>query len=269
MFVACWGGNPVSTRPAFIAAREEVRASELLRREQFIHKVEENPALRQVIMLEAERKFEAQQVVAFQKMEDTELQRIYRMPNMFQQIEAHKRFWAWRKQAVLELQQLREAQRLSGEHRERITDTFISAIEKVTWEPVDTGDSYNTITLKYTPDTYNILPITTPAAFALKYQDMSDSRPWFRSRNEEMVSPLSRPPGRRFSLCEMPQIQCDPKHYRWLQESVKLTLVKDSSYSDQTPRKGFGLWTQLARLMWKGEIAINDIVKKGDRLQLR
>ena len=67
----------------------------------------------------------------------------------------------------------------------------------------------------------------------------------------------------------MPQIQCDPEHYRRLQESVKLRLVKDSSYGDQTPRKGFGLWTQLAKLMWKGEVATNDIVNNGDRLQLR
>ena len=115
MFLACWGGIPVSTRPSYITRQQEVRASELLRREQFIQKVEENPALRQGMQLEAERKFEAQQDVAFQQMQDAELLRIYHIPYMFQQIEAHKRFWAWRKQAVLELQQLRETQRLTAE----------------------------------------------------------------------------------------------------------------------------------------------------------
>ena len=266
MFLACWGGPPVSARPSFIAHQQEVRASELLKREQFIKKVEETPALRQGMQLEAQRKFEAQQDLAFQRMQDAELLRIYHIPYMFRQIKAHKRFWAWRKQAALELQQLRETQRLSTEHLERTTDSFISAIEKVTWDPVDTGESSNSITLKYTTDTANVLPITTPAAFALKYEHTSDSRSWFRSRTEDTASPFGRPPGKRFSFCEMPQIQCKPGHYRWLQESVKLRLVKGLSYGDQTPRSNFGLWTQLENLMWKSEVATSHTVKNNDRL---
>ena len=248
------------------AAHEEQRASELLRRDQFIRKVEENPALRQAMQPEAQRKLEKQQDVAFEQMQGTELNRIYSIGCRFQEWEARKCFYAWRRQARLELQQLRETQRLSAEHLGRTTDNFISALEGVTWYPLDTGESHNTITLEYATNTVD-LPITTPAAFALTYQ--SDSRPWFRSRNEETVSPLGRPPGRRFSLCEMPQIHCDPQHYRRLQESVEIRLVKGSSDADQTPRKGFGLWTQLARLMWKGEVATNDTVKDDDRLQLR
>lgn len=231
---------PPSVTPSYIAHQQKVRASELLRREQFIKKVEENPALRQGMQLEAQRKFEAQQDVAFQQMQDAELLSIYYIGSMFQEIKAHKRFWAWRKQAAMEFQLLRETQRLSTEHLERTTDTFISAIEKVTWDPADIGESKNSITLKYTTDTTNILPITTPAAFALKYPHMSDSRPWFRSGTEELDSPFGRPPGKRFSFCEMPQIQCKPEHYRWLQESVKVRLVKDLSYGDQAPQQSSG-----------------------------
>lgn len=258
---------PPSVTPSYIAHQQKIQASELLRREQFIKKVQETPALRQGMQLEAQRKLEAQQDAAFQQMQDAELLRIYHIPSTFQEIKAHKRFWAWRKQAVLELQQLRETQRLSTEHLERTTDTFVSAIEKVAWEPVDTGESSNSITLRYTTDTANILPITTPAAFALEHQHMSDdSRSWFRSGTEEMSSPFGRPPGKRFSFCEMPQIQCKPEYYRWLQESVKVRLVKGLSCGDQTPQKNHGLWTRLAKLMWKGEVATSHIVKSNDRL---
>ena len=266
MFLACWGGTPVSARPSYIAHQQEVRSSELLKREQFIYKIEENPALRQGMQHGAQRKFEAQQDVAFQQMQDAELLRIYRMGSMYQEIEAHKRFWAWRKQAVLELQQLRETQRLSTKHLERTTDTFVSAIEKVTWDPVDAGESKNSITLKYRTDTTNLLPITTPADFALKHQDTSDSRPWLRSRTEGTASPFGRPPGKRFSFCELPQIKCKPEHYRWLREGVKMRLVKGFSYGDQTPQNSSGPWTQLAKLMWKGEVTTGHIVKHNDRL---
>lgn len=236
MFVACFGGNPPSVRPSYIAHQEEVRASKSLLRERLVKEMEKNPALRQEIQLEARRKFEAQQDVAFQQMQDSELLRIYGMGSMWQEIEAHKRFWAWRKQAVLELQQLRETQRLSGGELLTPSETFVPGIEKVTWELVDTGTSNFSITLKCSTNIANILPITTPAALALKQRDSSDRRPWFRF-GTETVSPIHRLPRKRFSLREIPKIQCRPEHYRWLQESVRLRLVKGLSYDDQTPRK--------------------------------
>lgn len=131
-------------------------------------------------------------------MQDLELLRIYHTECVFREIEAHKRYWAWRKQAVLELQQLRETQRLSGEH------LACAAEEKVIWDPAGTGESNISITLKHPTDTSDILPITTPAAFALKQQHASDPRTCFRSGTEEKASPFGRqPPGKRFSFCEM------------------------------------------------------------------
>ena len=227
-------------------------------------KWKEDPALRQEMQLEYQRKFEAQQDVVFQQMQDSELLRIYGMGSMYQEIKAHKRFWEWRKHAVLEFQQLRETQRLSREQLSH-SDTFIPALEEVTWDPADAGESNISIMLKYTSDTTKILPITTPAAFALKQQHTSDRRPWSRSGTKATASPFGQPPGKRFPFGEMSQIQCKPKHYRWLQESVRLRLVKGLSYDDQTPQNRLGPWSQLAKLMWKSEAATDHIVKNNDR----
>lgn len=222
-----------------------------------MRKLEENPTLRQKVQLEAQQKFEAQQDVAFQQMQDWELFRIYRIGSMYREIKAHKLFWAWRKQAVLEVQQLQETQRTSRKH----LDAFLPAIEKVDWDDGDIGERDVDITWNLPTDANKILPITTPAAFALKQECMS-----FRSGTEESADSLGRPPGKRFSFCEMPRIQCKAENYRWLQESVGLGLVKGLSYDDQRTQNRFGLWTLLARFMWKGEVADSRIVKDNDRL---
>ena len=109
------------------------------------------------------------------------------------------------KTAVLELQQLRETQRLNGEHLTR-SDTLNPAIEKVSWNLVDTDECKISITLKFSTDTSNILPVTTPAAFAMKHQHTSNHRPWFPLGIEETGASFGRPPGKRFSFREMSQI---------------------------------------------------------------
>ena len=63
-----------------------------------MRQLESNTALRQEMQLEVQRKLEAQQDAAFQQIQDSELLRIYHMGSMFEEIKAHKRFWAWRKQ---------------------------------------------------------------------------------------------------------------------------------------------------------------------------
>ena len=242
--IVCFGGINPSVRPAIIAREEERRATELLKAEQFRKDLGKKPALRQKVQMEAQRKLESRRDSAFQQMEDTELHRIYSAGSITRQIAAHKRFWAWRKQAVLELQQLRENERLGRENLAQGTDTFIPAVEKVTWDHTDTGESRVSITFSDPTDITNILPITTPAEFALKQQHTPDPSPLSRSGTEGMASSLGFPPGKRISLCEMPQTRCNPEHYRWLRQSVSVRLVKGSS------RKKPRLWTQLARLMW-------------------
>lgn len=222
-----------------------------------MEEVEKNPALRLQMHLDAQRKFEAQQDDVFQWMQDRELLGIFHSGTMEVEIQAHKRFWAWRKQAVSEMQQLRETQKLNS-------DTFTRRIEKLTWEPADieedTGERRISVTLKCPMDFANVLPITTPVAFRARQHYTSDRRPWFRSGTEGKAS-TGRPPGKRFSFCEMPQIQCKPEHYRWLRESVGLRLVKGLSYDDQAPQSRLGLWTQLTKLMWKGEVATSHTAK--------
>lgn len=256
MFIACWGGNPRGCRETYEAHQQEVQAADLLRRKQFMKKLEENPALRQEVQFEAQRRFEAHQDIAFQQMQDWELHRIYRIGSMYQEIKAHKHFWVWRKQAVLEVQQLQETQRSNREH----LDAFIPAIEKVDWETADTGEKDVAITWNYPIDTTKILPITTPAAFALQ-QHMSS-----RSGTEETASSVGRPPGKRFSFCELPWIQCKAENHHWLQKGVRLGLVQGLSYDDHTPQDRLGSWTQLAKFMWKCEVATGHIVKDNKRL---
>ena len=234
--IACFGGvGSPSVRLAILARQEERRATELLKAEQFRKELGKKPALRQQVQMEAQRKLEARRDSAFKHMEDMELQRVFSEGSIPRQIAAHKRFWAWRKQAVLELQQLRETERLGMAQG---TDTFIPPMENVTWDHTDTGESRVCITFKDPTDITNILPITTPAEFALQQQHTPDHSPWSRSGS------LGLPPGKRISFCDMPQIRCDPEHYRWLRQSVSLRLVKGSS------RGKSRLWTQLASLMW-------------------
>ena len=240
--IACFGGvSSPSVRLAILAQEEERRATELLKAKQFREELGKKPALRQQVRMEAQRKLEARRDSAFKHMEHMELQRIFCVGSIPRQITAHKRFWAWRKQAVLELQQLRETERLGMAQG---TDTFIPPMENVTWDHTDAGESRVSITFKDPTDITNILPITTPAEFALKQQHTSDHSPGFRSGTEEMPSSPGLPPGRRILFSDMSQIRCDPEHYRWLRQSVSLRLVKGSS------RGKSRLWTQLASLMW-------------------
>ena len=228
--VACFGGaSSPSVRLDVLAREEERRATELLKAEQFRKELGKKPALRQQVQEEAQRKLEARRDSAFKHMEDMELHRVFSGGS------THKRFWAWRKQAVLELQQLRETERLGMAQG---TDTLIPPMENVTWDHTDTGESRLCITFKDPTDITNILPITTPAQFALQQQHTPDHSPCSRSGS------LGLPPGKRISFCDMPQIRCDPEHYCWLRQSVSLRLVKGSS------RGKSRLWTQLASLMW-------------------
>lgn len=99
-----FAGNSQSSKESRLIALEEQRLLKVLKAEQLAKECETNPALRREMQLEAQRKLEAQRDFAFQEMQDLELQRIYRIPSLPQEIAGHKQFWAWRKQAKMELE---------------------------------------------------------------------------------------------------------------------------------------------------------------------
>ncbi len=90
-----------------LIALEEQRRSELLKTDQLAKECETNPTLYDQIRLEALRDF------AFQRTQDLEQHRIHGLPSLSQQIAGYKLFGAWRKRALMELQQLRETERVS------------------------------------------------------------------------------------------------------------------------------------------------------------
>ena len=196
--------QPLSVRLARIAEEERRLAEELRYAEQLKEELKTNPALRRKMHLKAHQELEIQRDFVFQQMEDSEQHRIYGLRSLSQQIAAHKLFWKWREQALLELRHLRQTERL------------------------DKDDSWIPTMLDNPADTATILPITTPAAFALQQQQHAPERPpWFRSGAGATASSVGCPPGKRFSIREMSQNGCKPEHYRWLKESVEFRLTKD------------------------------------------
>ena len=154
--------QPRSVRLARIAAEERKRAEELRNAGQIKEELRTNPALRRKMQPKAHQQLEIQRDLAFQRMEDFEQHRIYGLPSLSQQIAAHKLFWKWREQALLELRHLRETERL------------------------DQDDYWIFTMLDNSADIATILPVTTPAAFALQQQQQQQQRtreklPWSRS----------------------------------------------------------------------------------------
>ena len=219
MIVACSGGSASQIARRACIAQEEQRRLEVLKAEQLGKNLERNPALRHEMQLEAQRKLEVQRDFAFQQMQDGELLRVFglRSRSPTQEIAGHKQFWAWRKQAKSELEQLRETERVSRERSAQDIDASIHPRRSSPIQPTNTGESHVTTSLSYQDHITNILPITTPAAFALKQQSKQD-----QSGTEEKGSSCGRPPGRRISVCEIPQVQCKPEHYGWLQKGLRV-----------------------------------------------
>ena len=227
------------------AEMEEERASELLKVKNLREEVKRNPTLHRQIELEAWRKLEVQRDYAFQQMEDIELHRLGWA------FSAHKMFWAWRKQAQKEWQQLRETEQSSKERLEQIMDNFLLAKEK---------EARNPYMVEYT-DYQKVLPITTPAAFALEHYHTPELHLWFKSRAAKIVSPSTWPPGKRFSLCDILQTPCKLEHHPWMKESVGLELLKGSGCGDRTIQKRLGLWQHLAKLMWRDNVGPSHVVE--------
>ena len=236
-------GIPPSVLRARRAELDEGRAFELLKATHLREEVKRDPTLRREIELEAWQKLQVRRHYAFEDMEDSALRRC-----SFLNLRSHKLFWAWRKQAKMELQQLRETEQSSKERMAQIMDAFLLARENEARDPYTFDDSTDT----------SVLPITTPAAFALKYTP--EHRPWFQSGARESILPSACPPGKRFSLCEILQIPCKPEHYRWLNKSVGPGLIKDSGSGDRTPQKRLGLWPHLAKLMWRDKVGASHVV---------
>ena len=211
-------GTPPSVLLARIAELEERQASELLKAQKFREEVKRNPALRKEVELEARQQLETQRDDAFSRMEDFELHRL-------SGLREHKRFAAWRKQAKMELRQLRETERLNRENTTQNIDAILSASAKLAQDIANTGAVDESTPSGWPAYMTDILPITTPAAFALKYQDTPES--WFELAAGQMISPPTCPPGKRFSLGEILQIPCKPEHYRWLKVGVGSVVGDD------------------------------------------
>lgn len=136
-------------------AEEERRAHKLQEAEQLRKELETNPALLEKMELEARRKVEARQDYAFHQMEDMELHRIFGMGSIFRQTAAHRVSWAWRKQALSELQQLRETERSSREELAQDPDAALAAKEKLIRQLTSTA----------TQATQNISPGSYPSPY--------------------------------------------------------------------------------------------------------
>ena len=228
-------GTPASVLRVRAAKVEEERESEVLKVKQLREEVKRNPALRKEVETEAQQKLEAQREYAFSQMKDCEFHRINGLGSFPRQIAASKVFCAWRKQALLELQQLRETERSSTEHLAQLTDAFLLAKENMARHLYHTDEDYGSTTSNYLGETMDVLPITTPEAFALKHQHPPEHPSWIRSGVGAMAWSSTWPPGKRFSLRQTPQISCRPEQYRWLKEGAGLQLVNDSSCDDPLP----------------------------------
>ena len=229
-----------SVRLARIAEEERRLAEELRDAEQLKEELRTNPALRRKMQPKALQELDIRRDFAFREMQDDEHHHICGLGSISRQIAAHKLFWKWREQALLELRHLRQTERL------------------------DEDDGWIFTMLENPADTATILPITTPGAFALQQQQHAPERlPWFRSGAGGTASPVGWPPGKRFSLREMSQNGCKPEHYGWLKESVEFRLTKDQSCRDRTTQRP---WPQLASLFWTDGSAASRTGKDDDRL---
>lgn len=153
---------------------KERRAQKLQKAEQLRKELESNPALCEEMELEAWRKVEARRDYAFHQMEDMELHRIFGLGSIFRELPAHKVFWAWRKQALSELQQLREAERSSREKLAQDPDALLAAKKDMIRHFTSTDEreeddpaSWSTYSEYHT----RILPITVPAEFARTHRN--------------------------------------------------------------------------------------------------
>ena len=233
--VAISSSTPPHVLRARRAAAEDERHCEVLNVKQMREEAKTNPVLRKEVETEARQKLDAQREYAFSQMEGRELERIHGMGSIPGQIAASKLFCAWRKQALLELQQLRETERSSTEHLAQLTDAFLLAKENMARHLYHADEDYGSATSSYLGETMNVLPITTPEAFALKHQHPPEHPSWIRPGPRAMAWSSTWPPGKRFSLRQTPQIPWRLEHYRWLKEGVGLRLVNDSSCDDPLP----------------------------------
>ena len=233
-----FSGTTQSSKKFRLLALEEQRQSEILKAMQLAKECETNPTLRHEMQVEAQQKLEAQRDFAFQDMQFRELQRVSGLPSPIQQITGHKQFWAWYKQAKLELEQLRETERLNREHLAQDIDTFTLLRRDLPLQTINTDESGASPSPNSSNEIADILPITTPAAFALKHPP-PEPRLWFQSKLEKKASISVKPPGKRFSVCEMPQIRCKPEHYNWLQKGLRLSFYSNvTSYDDRRQEEG-------------------------------
>ena len=244
---------------------QEQRDSEVLKAKQLREDIKTNPTLRKEVEMEARQKFEAQRNYVFSQMTGRELRRIHGRGAISQQIAASKVFCAWRKQALLEVEQLRETERSSTEHLARITDAFLLAKEDMAWDWYLVDRDYGSATSSYLGYFIDVLPIACLDAFVQKHQHPPEYPSWIQSRAEKMAWSCTSPPGKRFSLRQMAQTLCRPEHYRWLKEGAGLRLFNDSSCDDRTPQNGLGPWAHLADLMWADRCAKDHVVKSNDR----
>ena len=221
--------TPGSQLIANWAQMQEERDSEVLKVKQLREEIKTNPTLRKEVETEARQKFEAQRDYAFSSMTSLELAKIHFRGGISQQIAASKVFCAWRKQALLELEQLRERERSSTEHLGRITDAFLLAKEDMAWDWYRMDTDYGSATSSYLAYFMNVLPITRLDAFAQKHQHPPEHPSWIKSRAGKMAWSSTSPPGKRFSLRQMAQTLWRPEHYRWLKEGAGLRLFSDSS----------------------------------------
>ena len=237
----------LSARLSRIARAERRRAEEFRDAQEDAERLKEdlerlkgelktNPALRRKVHQE----LEIERDLAFQRMKDDEVSRLYGLPSLSQHIAGHKLFLKWREQALLELRQLRQTECLDGD------DSWISTMSD---KPADTA---------------TVLPIITPAAFALQHQQHAPERlPWFRFGAGGTASSVTLRTGKRFSFREMSQKECKPEYYRWLKESMEFRLVKGQSCRDRTTQR---FWPRLASLFWADASAASHTGKANDRL---
>ena len=200
------------------------RICDLFKVEQLVNELVKDPAFREETRLKVQQALDMKRDFAFERMNGWAVGEAYEKGG-------HHFLSAWRKQASIEMQHLRETERRSWEHWFRWNDEpFVAARINMTFEITSAGESRISNMSSQLPedekeieknirwasdeDITNILPITTPEQFAQGYK-----RPIII-------------PGKRFSLCEMPQIRCKPEHHPWLKDRVGLGPVKSSKHGD-------------------------------------
>ena len=190
---------------------EEQRISEILKAEQLARDCETDPTFRHEMQLEGQRQLEHQRDAAFENVQYQYLVRLWSFAD-------HKQYWAWYRKAKMELQQLRETERLKREHGAQETDIF-PLLRNTSLSP-QSRKAYESRIQPYPPDrTAEILPITTPEAFQLQHPPPRP-RPWLGFNTEKVLTEVE-PPGKRLSTREMPRFRCDPEHYTWIGKGLR------------------------------------------------